>query len=134
VGERILIILDTHIFIWITEELWERVPAKIQAAIKAESVLCVSAISLWEIAMLEEKGRIVLSMPILPWFKAALSAPKIKLLPITEEAAARSGRLAMHGDPADRLIAATAIKYDCRLATLDGLLREMSLLKTIAIP
>jgi PIN domain nuclease of toxin-antitoxin system len=40
----------------------------------------------------------------------------------------------MHGDPADRLIAATAIEHDCHLATLDGLLRQMPLLKTIDIP
>jgi PIN domain nuclease of toxin-antitoxin system len=37
----------------------------------------------------------------------------------------------MHGDPADRLIAATAIEYNCPLATVDGLLLKIPLLKTI---
>jgi PIN domain nuclease of toxin-antitoxin system len=83
--------------------------------------------------MLEEKGRIKLPMPVLPWLRKALAAPKIKLLPITPEVAARTGRLPMHGDPADRIIAATATVHDCFLATLDGPLREMPLLKTIAI-
>jgi PIN domain nuclease of toxin-antitoxin system len=95
-GERLLIILDTHIFIWQTEKHTERIPAKIQAALSAEPVLGIAAISLWEVAMLEEKGRIKLSMPVLPWLLKALSEPKIKLLPITPEVAARSGRLPMH--------------------------------------
>jgi PIN domain nuclease of toxin-antitoxin system len=128
-----LIILDTHIFIWTAEELTEKIPAKIRSAIIAEPVLGVSAISLWEIAMLLDKGRIILSMPLLPWLRKALAAPKIKLLPITPEVAARSGSLPIHGDPADRLIAATAIEHDCFLATLDVPLRQFSLLKTIAI-
>jgi PIN domain nuclease of toxin-antitoxin system len=129
-----LIILDTHIFIWQTETHTERIPAEIRSAIEAEPVLGVSAISLWEIAMLENKGRIILSLPLLPWLKAALSAPKMKLLPITPEIAARSVSLPMHGDPADRIIAATAIEHDCFLATLDVPLRQMPLLKTIVIP
>jgi PIN domain nuclease of toxin-antitoxin system len=95
-GKRILIILDTHIFVWITEQLLKRIPARMLSAIEAELILGVSAISLWEIAMLENKGRIVLSMPLLPWLQKALSAPKMKLLPITAEVAARSGGLPMH--------------------------------------
>jgi PIN domain nuclease of toxin-antitoxin system len=91
-----LIILDTHILIWQTELLKGRIPSKMLDAIDAEPVLGVSAISLWEIAMLEEKGRITLSKPLLPWLRVALAAPKIKLLPITPEVAARSGRLPMH--------------------------------------
>jgi PIN domain nuclease of toxin-antitoxin system len=133
-GEGVLIILDTHIFIWLAEKLTERIPTKIRSAIAANSVLGVSAISLWEIAMLVDKGRVILSLPLLSWFKAALAAPKITLLPITVEVAARSGSLPIHGDPADRLIAATAIEHDCFLATLDVPLRQFSLLKTIVIP
>ena len=129
-----MIILDTHIFIWATEKLVEKIPAKIRSALIAELVLGVSTISLWEIAMLVDKGRVILSMPLLSWFKAALSMPKVKLLPITAEVAARSGSLPIHGDPADRLIAATAIEHDCFLATLDVPLRQFSLLKTIVIP
>jgi PIN domain nuclease of toxin-antitoxin system len=81
--------------------------------------------------MLENKGRIVLSIPILPWLQKALAAPKMKLLPIMPEIAARSGSLTMHGDPADRIIAATAIVHDCRLATVDDLLLKIPELKTV---
>jgi PIN domain nuclease of toxin-antitoxin system len=134
VGERLLIILDTHIFIWLIEESVKRIPKSILSAIENEPVLGIPAISLWEVAMLENKGRIVLSMPLLPWLQEALTAPKMKLLPISPEVAARSASLLMHGDPADRLIAATAIEHDCFLATLDDSLRLVPLLKTIAIP
>jgi PIN domain nuclease of toxin-antitoxin system len=122
--------LDTHIFVW-SELEQERIPAKIKVAMDAETQWGVSAISLWEIAMLVEKGRITLPQPLLPWFTKVLSKKKIRLLPITKEIAARSAGLPMHGDPADRIIAATAIEYDCPLATVDGLLLEMPMLKTI---
>jgi PIN domain nuclease of toxin-antitoxin system len=81
--------------------------------------------------MLAEKGRVTLPEPLLPWLKRTLALDKLKLLPVTPEIAARSAGLPMHGDPADRLIAATAIEYNCPLATVDGLLLKMPLLKTI---
>jgi PIN domain nuclease of toxin-antitoxin system len=125
-----MIELDTHIFVW-SELEPARIPAKIQAAMDAEDEWGISAISLWEIAMLAEKGRLTLPEPLLPWFEKALSNKKIRLLPITKEIAAKSAGLPMHGDPADRLIAATAIEYNCPLATVDGLLLKIPMLKTI---
>jgi PIN domain nuclease of toxin-antitoxin system len=126
-----VIVLDTHIFLWITEENTKRIPAAIRSALEIESVLGVSAISMWEIAMLENKGRIVLSIPILSWLQKALAVPKMRLLPITPEIAALSATLPIHGDPADRMIAATAIVQDCRLATVDDLLLKIPGLKTV---
>ncbi|MDR3303093.1 MAG: type II toxin-antitoxin system VapC family toxin [Treponema sp.] len=125
-----MIIIDTHIFVWLFLEP-ERVPANISAAIGDEDALGLSAISLWEIAMLTEKKRFTLPEPLLSWLKGALALDKLKLLPITPEIAATSAGLPMHGDPADRLIAATAIAYNVALATVDRLLLEMPLLKTI---
>jgi PIN domain nuclease of toxin-antitoxin system len=125
-----MIILDTHIFVWLFLEP-ERVPAKIIAAMLDADVLGLSAISLWEIAMLTEKKQFKLPEPLLSWSKKALALDKLKLLPITPEIAAKSAGLPMHGDPADRLIAATAIEYNCPLATADGLLLRLPLLKTI---
>jgi PIN domain nuclease of toxin-antitoxin system len=129
-GKKGLIILDTHIFVWLNLQ-YEKIPRKIFDAIVEESILGVSAISLWEIAMLVQKGRIELPKSVLEWFEDVLPAPKIKLLPITPEVAARSGSLSIHGDPADRMIAATAIVHDCYLATVDGLLCQIPELKTV---
>jgi PIN domain nuclease of toxin-antitoxin system len=55
----------------------------------------------------------------------ALAQPKIALLPVTPPIAATSVGLSTHGDPADRLIAATAMTYACPLATVDWLLCEL---------
>jgi PIN domain nuclease of toxin-antitoxin system len=125
-----MIVLDTHIFVWLALGI-ERIPRKILIAMDAEKRLGVSVISLWEIAMLTEKRRLKLPEPLLPWIDSALAIEKIRLLPVTKEIAVRTAGLPMHGDPADRLIAATAIEYNCALATVDGLLLEMPMLKTI---
>jgi PIN domain nuclease of toxin-antitoxin system len=93
--------------------------------------LGVPVISLWEIAVLVRKKRITLPRPLLSWLNESLSMPKIKLLPLKPEIAALSETLSMHGDPADRIIAATAIVHDCRLATVDSLLLQMPILKTL---
>jgi PIN domain nuclease of toxin-antitoxin system len=118
-GAGPVIILDTHIFVWMLLSA-DKIPSNIVANIADETVLGIPAISLWEIAMLVDKGRIVLSEPVLPWLKRALLSPKIRLVPISPEIAVRSGALNMHGDPADRLIAATALELHCALATVDN--------------
>ena len=129
-GERALIILDTHILVWMLLSA-DKIPSNIVSKIAAETVLGIPAISLWEIAMLVDKGRISLSEPVLPWLKKALLQPKMRLVPISPEIAAHSGALKMHGDPADRLIAATAIELRCPLATVDDNLLAFPDLLTI---
>jgi PIN domain nuclease of toxin-antitoxin system len=81
--------------------------------------------------MLVDKGRIYLSEPVLLWLKRVLLQPKMQLIPISPEIAARSGALKIHGDPADRLIAATAIELRCPLATVDDNLSAFPELLTI---
>jgi PIN domain nuclease of toxin-antitoxin system len=129
-GERLLIILDTHIFLWLTLNP-DRISPKQRAAIQGADTLGISAISLWEIAMLVQKGRINLPQAVLPWFEEVLSSKRFAILPITSEIAARSGELAIHGDPADRLIAATAIAGSCPLITSDSILTSITSLLTI---
>ena len=127
-----MILLDTHIFLWMNLEP-EKLPRTIVEAIAAESMLGLAAISLWETAMLVQYRRI--SIPdksLREWFHVTLSAPKLSLLPLTPEIADRSGTLDMHGDPADRLIAATAMEHSCRLATVDDKLTELYWLNIIS--
>ncbi len=127
-----MIILDTHIFLWMNLEP-NRLPSHILDAIEAENRLGLAAISLWEIAMLVQYGRVTIPDRLLvDWFRIALAAEKLRVLPITPGIAARSGILEMHGDPADRLIAATVLEHDCRLATVDERLVNMRSLPTIA--
>ena len=69
---------------------------------------------------------------LVAWFGIALKTAKLRILPITPAIAARSASIEMHGDPADRLIAATAVEYTCRLATVDNRLLNLPSLSTVA--
>jgi PIN domain nuclease of toxin-antitoxin system len=118
------LVLDTHVWLWVVEgdqrELAARAIEEIDGASRSGDVL-VSAISVWEVAMLEARGRISLSRPVEDWVRSALRAPGIRLLPLTPEIAIESTRLpgSAHGDPADRILIASARVTGGRLATRD---------------
>jgi PIN domain nuclease of toxin-antitoxin system len=81
----------------------------------------LSVISVWEVALLEAKGRVSLQMDCEAWVRRALAAPGLTLAPLTSEIAIQSTRLpgVLHGDPADRLIVATARAHGAVLMTKD---------------
>lgn len=118
------ILLDTHVWIWVVEgmraDLSDHVIQDVEQA-SAEGRVLISAISVWEVAMLETRGRMSLSRPIDEWVGAALRAPGVSLLPLTPEIAIESTRLpgVAHGDPADRILIASARLRDLRLVTGD---------------
>jgi PIN domain nuclease of toxin-antitoxin system len=87
----------------------------------AASALLLSAISVWEVALLDAKGRIELYSPIDDWVANALSTPGLSLVPLTPRIAIDSNRLpgSFHGDPVDRIIMATARQQGARLLTRD---------------
>ena len=82
----------------------------------------VSVLSVWEVGMLEAKGRIELPLGCLEWVQRALEAPGLALVPLTTEVAVASSRLpgAFHGDPVDRILVATARDLDATLVTQDS--------------
>lgn len=118
------LVLDTHVWLWTVEgnqrELSPQAIEAINSASRNGDIL-VSAISVWEMAMLEAKGRISLSRPVEEWVRSALRAPGTRLLPLTPEIAIESTRLpgSAHGDPADRMLIASARVVGGRLATRD---------------
>jgi PIN domain nuclease of toxin-antitoxin system len=118
-----LLILDTHVWIWLMEgsdRLAAPAQRRIEQAVPAEA-LRVCAISVWEAAMLEAKGRILFNDDCTAWVRRALAAPGLSLFALTPEIAIASTRLpgALHGDPADRLIVATARCCSATLITAD---------------
>jgi len=118
------LVLDTHIWIWLMEgapDLKPRLRKRIEALAR-EGELLVSAISAWEVGMLEAKGRITFDQDCAAWVKDALAAPGIRLVPLDPDIAVAGTRLpgSFHGDPADRIIVATARAYACELATADA--------------
>ncbi len=119
-----MLILDTHIWIWLLsgEKRLEKIgflPQIKKAAIKSE--VSISAITLWEAAMLIQRGRITISENTGEWFDEALSAPGISIIPLSADVAVESTTLPgnFHGDPADQIIVATARLHEATLATVD---------------
>ncbi len=85
----------------------------------------ISAITPWEIAMLISKKRLSLGKPTEHWVKAALSRDGISLMPLEPAIAVAAGELGgLHGDPADRIIIATARYNDAPLLTADRTILE----------
>mgnify|MGYP003563353996 FL=1 len=118
------VLLDTHVLIWSlsdSENISGRVKKIIDDA-KNENRLLISSISLWEIAMLKSKKRINIYKPIKEFLKAIVEIDGIKVIDISSYIAADSTLLLdnFHGDPADRIIAATAINNGAILLTRDS--------------
>lgn len=127
-----MIILDTHIWIWWVRNDPQLPPAFYNYNLSEEpNGLGVSAISLWEVAMLAARGRLVLPISTLDWLTRALTARGTRLLELSPEIAAGSMELpgVFHRDPADQLIVATALVHDVPLVTLDGKIRKYAHVK-----
>jgi PIN domain nuclease of toxin-antitoxin system len=84
----------------------------------------ISAISVWEVATLEARGRLTLSMNCRTWVDRALAAPGVQFAELTPDIAVDSTRLPgnLHGDPADRILVATARSLNSTLVTRDELI------------
>lgn len=107
-------VLDTHAWVWMSAGAPEASKA---ATFRGRAV--VSAISVWEVAMLVQKGRLDLAPDIETWISNNLKRP-VELEPITPAICIASSRLAeFHGDPADRLIVSTAMTLGLPLMTAD---------------
>ncbi len=118
------LLLDTHIWVWAWERRENTIPPRVLDILSRgsdENLPLVSAISMWEIAMLAEKGRITLNAEPLAWIEMALRKPGVRLVELTPRIAVGSTRLPgnPHGDPADLILMATARDVSARLVTRD---------------
>jgi PIN domain nuclease of toxin-antitoxin system len=118
------VLLDTHYWIWQEFGHLHEFRGDALQLIRAAAIrgtLLLSVFSVWEVALLESKGRLELDLPCEEWVKKALATPGLNLVPLTPEIAIHSTRLPgnFHADPSDRIIAATARIMGARLATRD---------------
>jgi PIN domain nuclease of toxin-antitoxin system len=83
--------------------------------------------------MLVAKGRLELDRDVLVWIRQALVLPRVTLVPLTPEIAVRSTRLGVGfpGDPADRILVATARELGASLVTKDAILRNAEGVRTV---
>ena len=123
-------ICDTHILLFWAHEP-ERLSSTARQALEkglSRGELAIADITLWELALLRERGRLLLPADVDADFylKQLLAALRLHVLPITPEIALLSrSDLFLHGDPADRLIGATALQLGAPLITADSKLRAL---------
>jgi PIN domain nuclease of toxin-antitoxin system len=125
------LLLDTHIALWLDSgdgRLRPQTRARIDGCWQNGGTICLSAISVWEIALLVDTGRIELDLPIEAWIRRFLQRPGIEPVPLGHRAGLRSYELhhLEHRDPADRLLIATAIELGCPLVTYDETILHFS--------
>jgi PIN domain nuclease of toxin-antitoxin system len=133
-GRGTLIVLDTHALVYdalAPSRLSARARKAIDSAFADHAIAC-SDISLWEIAMLISRKRLDPVMDARQFLDDLISARRVRVLPITAEIAVLSqSDMFSHGDPADRLIAATARLHQAPLVTSDTQLRKLKEVMTI---
>jgi PIN domain nuclease of toxin-antitoxin system len=118
--ERLRLLLDTHIILWSAAEP-EKLPANIAETLNSDdNELWFSPISVWEILLLAEKGRIYLGVDSVKSVRDIFRELPFQEAPINLEVAIQSRFVNLpHQDPADRFLAATAAVYDFTLVTAD---------------
>jgi PIN domain nuclease of toxin-antitoxin system len=127
------VLLDTHFWIWWlspTSPLKRAERLALDAAAKQDS-LCVSAISMWEAQLLHSKRRLELPLPFAAWLTLATDASVVTVLPLDRDVIVALDALParFHGDPADRLIVATARAHGLPMATRDRAIRQSRTVK-----
>jgi len=127
------LLLDTHIWLWYLLGD-ERLSLQLQTVISDPNTeLWLSPISIWETLILAEKGRISLQPDPVTWVNLALKTWETREAQMNHAIAILSREIALpHQDPGDRFIAATAIYYGLKLATVDANLTGDSVVKTLS--
>lgn len=134
-GRQPLTLLDTHALFW-----WYASPGRLSARARRaigqalrHGPISASVISLLELSTAYRRGRLHLERPADAWLEDLRELPELRLEPVTAAIAQAAGALpdTLPGDPADRIIAATAISLGAALVTADRRLRAAPQLTTV---
>jgi PIN domain nuclease of toxin-antitoxin system len=128
--KEVNVVLDTHALLWWIHEPRKLGPRARRAISSAERV-AVPAIVFWEVALLARKRRIDLGTSVRTWAADVLSMLRVDSVDLTAEIAIAADDLAMHDDPADRFIVATALHHGLPLVTRDARIRASRVVATI---
>jgi len=129
------VIVDTHYLIWdlmghkrFTKEVENYL-------VKNEGNCYISSISFWEVGMLVGKGRLSMAVSVDQFFEDILRKRSYKVLPITPEIGDITRRFSsiVNGDPADRIITASAIEQKAILLTQDQNLHSLGFIDIAAV-
>ena len=122
------VLLDTHVWVWWLTPRSALTTAERDAldARAARQELFIAAISLWEVQVLHAGRRLELPVPLAEWLARATDERMISVVPLDVNVVLALDALppSFHGDPADRLIVATARAHAMPLATHDARIRQ----------
>lgn len=117
------LLLDTHVWIWLASgnSILSLPTRKAIDRAKDREHLLISPISVWEISMLVERKRIALDMDLADWLGQWIDSPGILVAEFSFQVALLSNKLpgSLHGDPADRILIASAYQENAVLVTAD---------------
>ena len=118
-----MILLDTSTLLFWTLNR-KRLSLAAAEAIETAERIALSSISVWEIGIKVKKGRLEIPYPIDEYVRNLKTVQKIEILAVDEAVWLKSLALDWsHGDPADRVIVATAVLNTCPLITSDRVIR-----------
>jgi PIN domain nuclease of toxin-antitoxin system len=120
-----MMLLDTHVLVWLdagSDKLGKRARRVIESAFEADE-LAACAISFWELAMLQQRGRITLP-PLRAWREELLDMGLREIAVDGEIGLAAAELQGFHPDPADRLIVAAAMRRNAVLVSADARILE----------
>ena len=116
------LLLDTHVWLWSLTDP-DRLGRRAKSALGRSRDLWLSPVSVWELLVLAERGRVRLDDEPRRWVREALKQSPLQEAPFVTEVAFQSREMALpHQDPADRFIVATALVYELTLMTADEVL------------
>jgi PIN domain nuclease of toxin-antitoxin system len=126
------VLLDTHVVHWWSAEP-QRVSTAARKALEDADELVLAAISWYELAWLAKHERIAVNVPIRSWLQGL--AAQLRTIGVTPAIADTAVTLpsSFPGDPADRLIYATAIEHGLKLVTKDRKIRDHDGPRSVAI-
>lgn len=131
-----MILLDTHVLVWWVDDDIKKLSRKARRLLEQHGKrheLLLSSVSFFEIATLERRGRLRFNVSASQWLDHVRRLSEYVIEPITDDIAERAGQFGdgFPGDPADRIIAATALLRGVPLVTHDSNLNGFEHLKTI---
>jgi PIN domain nuclease of toxin-antitoxin system len=127
------LLLDTHIWLWSSLKPTRLSRRVARALDDPKNQLYLSPISVWELVMLTQKGRVHLKEDVVSWTQRTRQQWQLQEAALTTEVALETSNLNLaHSDPSDRLIAATAKLFDLTLVTADEKLLAADGVKILA--